>query len=158
MSILDGEGGYIIPERSPIAAGLKREFRRLLRKHGRKSLIKLYLEKGVYNFYLKVQDIKAVSAVDVWTGNARDAVAAKTAHTSKAKVAEPAVPPPPQQHAEPRPRRPKDEAGRRATIAVGCSGCLNESCAGKAPDAASTGNLAQGDIPGVDYYPFHRRV
>ena len=64
MSILDGEGGYSIPERSPIATGLKREFRRLLKKQGRKSLIKLYLEKGVYNFYLKVRDIKAVSAVD----------------------------------------------------------------------------------------------
>ena len=161
MSILDGEGGYIIPERSPIAVGLKREFRRLLKKHGRKSLIKLYLEKGVYNFYLKVQDVKAVNAVDGGS-EVVELTDKKNLGTGTAQTGQsPREPPPPPPHAEPRPRRTKDKAGDRAASSdgkncTGCLGCVDETCTGK--DSRWNEQGKQSDVPGVDYYPFHRQV
>ncbi len=46
-------GGYLIPRSSTIGRAMQRELQMLIRRHGDASLIKLYEENGVYNFYLK---------------------------------------------------------------------------------------------------------
>ena len=47
------DGGYLMPRTGKIADGLRQEFARLVKKHGRTDLLPLYLENGVYNFYLR---------------------------------------------------------------------------------------------------------
>ena len=42
-----------MPRTGKIADGLRHEFARLVKKHGETDLLPLYLENGVYNFYLK---------------------------------------------------------------------------------------------------------
>ena len=42
-----------MPRTGKIADGLRQEFARLVKKHGETDLLPLYLENGVYNFYLK---------------------------------------------------------------------------------------------------------
>ena len=42
-----------MPRTGRIAEGLRREFARLVKKHGEADLLPLYLEQGVYNFYLR---------------------------------------------------------------------------------------------------------
>ena len=108
-----------------------------------------------------MQNIKAVSAVD---GGSE--VAELKDKKSLGKVAaltepSPREAPPPPPHAEPRPRRTKDKAGDRATCSDGktctdCLGCLDETCTGK--NSRRNEQDEQSDIPGVDYYPFHRQV
>ena len=44
-----------MPRNGPVAQGMRREFRRLISKFGTKGCINLYLENGVYNFYLKME-------------------------------------------------------------------------------------------------------
>ena len=57
MQGLDGwvgsDGGYLMPRTGKIAEGLRKEFARLVKKHGEADLLPLYLEQGVYNFYLR---------------------------------------------------------------------------------------------------------
>ena len=61
---LTDTGGYLLPKEGPIAKGVEKELQRLIRKHGSKSLLPLYVEKGVYNFYLKMDKTEAIAAVD----------------------------------------------------------------------------------------------
>ena len=42
-----------MPRTGKIAEGLRQEFARLVKKHGETDLLPLYLENGVYNFYLR---------------------------------------------------------------------------------------------------------
>ena len=42
-----------MPTTGKIAEGLRKEFARLVKKHGEADLLPLYLENGVYNFYLR---------------------------------------------------------------------------------------------------------
>ena len=42
-----------MPQNGKIAQGLRSEFSRLVKAHGKTDLIPLYLENGVYNFYLR---------------------------------------------------------------------------------------------------------
>ena len=42
-----------MPRAGKIAEGLRQEFARLVKKHGETDLLPLYLENGVYNFYLR---------------------------------------------------------------------------------------------------------
>ena len=48
-----------MPRAGKIADGLRQEFARLVKKHGETDLLPLYLENGVYNFYLKEDTEKA---------------------------------------------------------------------------------------------------
>ena len=52
-----------MPCDGPIARGLLREYRRLVEKFGDKDLLPIYEEKGVYNFYLAVEEKKAINAM-----------------------------------------------------------------------------------------------
>ena len=61
---LSGDGGYIIPESSVVGRALQKELRRLIVKHGDVQLLPVYQEKGVYNFYMRVDEVLPVSAVD----------------------------------------------------------------------------------------------
>ena len=47
------DGGYLMPRAGKIADGLRQEFARLVKKHGKADLLPLYLEQGVFNFYLQ---------------------------------------------------------------------------------------------------------
>jgi len=60
---LTDTGGYLIPRDGPIAKGMDKHLERLIEKYGAKSLLPLYVEKGVYNFYLKVDKSEAISSV-----------------------------------------------------------------------------------------------
>ena len=42
-----------MPRAGKIAEGLQQEFARLVKIHGEADLLPLYLEQGVYNFYLR---------------------------------------------------------------------------------------------------------
>ena len=50
---LGSDGGYLMPRDGPIAVGLRNHFDKLIKKHGTSSLIPLYIENNVYNFYIK---------------------------------------------------------------------------------------------------------
>jgi hypothetical protein len=59
---LTKDGGYLIPRKHPV----HKQIEDLLKKAATKSnstLLPLYLEKGVYNFYLKVSKAEAVNAL-----------------------------------------------------------------------------------------------
>ena len=65
-----------MPRNGPIALGLRKEFDRLVSKHGVDALIPLYEENGVYNFYIKKQGSEpvrslAVSPIENQPGNDR---------------------------------------------------------------------------------------
>ena len=47
------DGGYLMPRTGKIAEGLRQEFARVVKRHGEADLLPLYLEQGVYNFYLR---------------------------------------------------------------------------------------------------------
>ena len=122
-----------------------------------------------------MQDIQAASAVDVATGEdeapafpiQKDATRS-TQSNGKEKVVVNEDPPP--KHAEP--RRQKSRVGKN--VGSRCVGCSNASCngLGRSPGFSHPSGLKntlglkneknvvqiKGDIPGVDYYPFHRQV
>ena len=62
---LTADGGYLIPTTGPIAVGMEKELKKLMKQHGSETLLPLYVEKGVYNFYLKIKDGEPVQALDV---------------------------------------------------------------------------------------------
>ena len=51
---LDGEGGYLYPSDGPIAQGLAKEYKRLVKMHGSHTMIPVYQERGVYNVYFRL--------------------------------------------------------------------------------------------------------
>ena len=59
-----GQSGYLIPRNGPIAEGLRKSFTALTARHGYSTLIPLYEENGVYNFYVKKQRCEAVQSLD----------------------------------------------------------------------------------------------
>ena len=44
-----------MPRNGPVAEGVRKEMHRLLKIHGPKGTIPMWLEKGVYNFYLDME-------------------------------------------------------------------------------------------------------
>jgi hypothetical protein len=54
-SFTDHEGGLLIPRSGPVAQGLRKELKRLLWIHGDRNCVPMWLEKGVYNFYLDME-------------------------------------------------------------------------------------------------------
>ena len=50
----------IISKNGLIAKGMEAELERLMKVHGHHTLLPLYVERGVYNFYLEVQKGEAV--------------------------------------------------------------------------------------------------
>jgi len=62
---LTDEGGYLIPKDGPIAKGMEAALRQLIKQYGDKQLLRLYVERGVYNFYLKVDEAEPLAAVSV---------------------------------------------------------------------------------------------
>ena len=55
------DGGYCVPRDSPVGRGLRAALESLVQKHGMKGLIPVYLEDGVYNFYLRVKPEEAAA-------------------------------------------------------------------------------------------------
>ena len=55
-------GGWIIPRDSSIGWHLRSHLDKLIRRHGTRELIPLYLENNVYNFYLRREKTKGGSA------------------------------------------------------------------------------------------------
>ena len=51
---LDGEGGYLYPSDGPIAQGLAKEYKKLVKMHGSHTMIPVYQERGVYNVYFRL--------------------------------------------------------------------------------------------------------
>ena len=70
-SFLSGDGGILVPKNSVIAKQAKAHLRDLLRWHGRRGVVPLHLENGVYNIYLK--ETKKPELAAVGTEVARDA-------------------------------------------------------------------------------------
>ena len=54
MMLLEQGGGYVIPRDGTIGKMLKAELARAIRMYGDHTLLPVYEERGVYNFYLKV--------------------------------------------------------------------------------------------------------
>ncbi|CAK0830015.1 unnamed protein product [Prorocentrum cordatum] len=52
---LSADGGYVIPKDGRIGKMLQKELDRLVRRFGDDSLLPVYRERGVYNFYMKVE-------------------------------------------------------------------------------------------------------
>ena len=52
---LSADGGYVIPKDGRIGRMMQKELDRLVRRFGDESLLPVYREKGVYNFYMKVE-------------------------------------------------------------------------------------------------------
>ena len=54
---LGSDGGYVLPTRGPIAKELNTMLEKLLLKYGYGGLIPLYVENGVYNYYLQLEEV-----------------------------------------------------------------------------------------------------
>ena len=54
---IGADGGYGIPKDSWIGWEMRKHFDMLLNKYGTSALLPIYLENGVFNFYLKKTDI-----------------------------------------------------------------------------------------------------
>ena len=61
-AFMDHTGGILIPRDGPVGRGMRIEMSRLMRIHGRKGTLPLWLEKGVYNFYLNMEKSKSCGA------------------------------------------------------------------------------------------------
>ena len=56
MLWLEADGGYVIPRDGTIGKKLREELARLIDVYGDYTLLPVYQERGVYNFYLQVDD------------------------------------------------------------------------------------------------------
>ena len=61
------DGGYLIPRYGPIGRGLRAEFEKLCKRHGRGTLLPVYKENNVFNVYMKLSE--AAVAKDVCAGD-----------------------------------------------------------------------------------------
>eukprot|EP00971_Amphidinium_carterae_P318126 6323787-Amphidinium_carterae.2 len=60
------EGGYAFPRSGRIGRELRSCLKRLMAKHGHQELTPIYLENGVYNFYLEGVKQDASALEQVW--------------------------------------------------------------------------------------------
>ena len=63
MLWLEADGGYVIPRDGTIGKKLREELARLIDVYGDYTLLPVYQERGVYNFYLQVDDQVETSAL-----------------------------------------------------------------------------------------------
>ena len=61
---LGADGGYGIPRDSWIGWEMRKHFDMLLKKYGSSMLLPIYLESGVFNFYLRKKDIMVKGKVE----------------------------------------------------------------------------------------------
>ena len=54
---LGSDGGYAIPRSSEIGWRMRAYFERMLAKFGVDGLLPVYVESGVYNYYLRRRDV-----------------------------------------------------------------------------------------------------
>ena len=59
MSLLEADGGYVIPISSKVGKELREAYKKTQAKYGTHKLLPVWVENGVYNFYLK--DVKSTS-------------------------------------------------------------------------------------------------
>ena len=59
---LGHDGGYAVPRDSAIGIALREHFDKLLRRHGDSELLPIYLEQGVFNFYLEKLEITSLES------------------------------------------------------------------------------------------------
>ena len=59
---LSKEGGYLIPASHPVHKKVEKLLEKAAAEH-KSQILPLYLERGVYNFYMKVKDAKALSTL-----------------------------------------------------------------------------------------------
>ena len=55
---MDGDGGILAPENSSIGRELRGSYDKLCSKGTPSGTVPLYKEQGVYNYYLRMKDIK----------------------------------------------------------------------------------------------------
>ena len=61
---LTDQGGYMIPRDSKVGQEVDRALHRAIRQYGNDGLSPLYLENGVYNFYLRKPQYEMLSPLD----------------------------------------------------------------------------------------------
>ena len=63
MIWLDGTGGYVIPRTGRIGRKLEKTLEELIRNNGTETLLPVYQERGVYNFYMQVEKAEDVATI-----------------------------------------------------------------------------------------------
>ena len=65
---LGHDGGYCIPKESRIGREMRMKFSELLNWYGPQGLIPVYLENGVFNFYMKVDKTESIASAEAMPG------------------------------------------------------------------------------------------
>ena len=77
---LNSAGGFVLPTKGPIAKGLALEYERLVKIHGDREVLPVYLDRGVYNVYFK---LKKKAEVSTSRGEKRKSTAASAGSTDE---------------------------------------------------------------------------
>jgi hypothetical protein len=64
-SFLWQHGGALVPKEHPVAVGMRKEWDRLIYKHGIDKIMKLHRQGSLYNFYVKMPTyVNQITALD----------------------------------------------------------------------------------------------